>query len=409
MENIENNNENIKDDIAPPLAFQQINYTSPNIQNISNKDEKHINIYSPFSNISPNLQNINNNMTNIGFNIPQNQNRSIYPQMQLNPLNNPYQYNNMIYLNRLNYLNYINRINKANINNINSIQPTKNNLMINISELLLKKLEKKELIDLIQFIKKYCELTINEGCSQYKHDIFKVKKQKRRINEYMLYIKNEELIFSRKQNENKEDVKEHGKEDGNNEYYCSFHNMKFMDSRSYYVHCKSSHKYQCDECGKFFEKLRYYKFHECINKNKINNLNNINNENSNNIINSQKINNDNNNINNNMIKCTDCDLIFNNVENMTIHYHEIHEKALKENESKNKNNIDKKNIEEIKKRKEMKRQEELKKKEELKRQEELKKQEELKRQEEMKRQEELKRQEEMKRQEELKRKEELKR
>ena len=55
----------------------------------------------------------------------------MYHQMQINPLNNPYQYNNLIYLNKLNYLNYINRINNANLNNINNIRPVKNKLMIN--------------------------------------------------------------------------------------------------------------------------------------------------------------------------------------------------------------------------------------------------------------------------------------
>ena len=62
MENIEDNNENIKDSIAPPLAFQSIYFNSPNLQNINNKDDKNINLFSSLSNINktnspPNIQN----------------------------------------------------------------------------------------------------------------------------------------------------------------------------------------------------------------------------------------------------------------------------------------------------------------------------------------------------------------
>ena len=61
MENIEDNNENIKDSIAPPLAFQSIYFNSPNLQNINNKDDKNINLFSSLSNINktnspPNIQ-----------------------------------------------------------------------------------------------------------------------------------------------------------------------------------------------------------------------------------------------------------------------------------------------------------------------------------------------------------------
>ena len=156
----------------------------------------------------------------------------------------------------------------------------------------------------------------------------------------------------------------------------------------------------------------------------------------------------------NFIKCTECDLIFHNVESMTLHFYKIHEKAkvdekkveeilIKINDSlggvenkgikeQNKENnqkiiniikemkdnygINKKSNDILKEEEENKRKVILKNEEELKRQEELRIQLELRNQEELKRQikqkreeeEELRKQKEIRKREETRKQEEFK-
>jgi len=163
-------NEDPHRDNAPPVAFNQIK-GNINDNNINDKlEESSYNLFSSFpnNNIINNPNNINQSQIN-SFQLNENK----IPQNINNPINIPiYQYYNMMNLNRLNYLNQINYLNNQillnklnyfnqgnsinnNINKINSDALDDYNFMIDIPELLLEKIEKKYLIDLILFIKKY--------------------------------------------------------------------------------------------------------------------------------------------------------------------------------------------------------------------------------------------------------------
>ena len=126
--------------------------------------------------------------------------------------------------------------------------------------------------------------------------------------------------------------------------YCSNHNKRFLNHEGYISHCRATHKFKCQKCGKFFGIIKKLVNHEasCKNKNIFNNNNSINNNNIevkingiNNINNINSANQNNNNsdclinhdVKSNIIKCTECDLIFNNVESMSLHFYKIHEKS----------------------------------------------------------------------------------
>ena len=231
---------------------------------------------------------------------------------------------------------------------------------------------------------------------------------------------------------------------------CPEHNnIKFDSLSSYLIHCKETHKiFTCKDCRKVFDNFKNLKLHIY----KMLNIDSGNEKNENIVIKDKdapplfKDPIKSNNIEN-KIKCTECELFFDSVEKMSIHFYEAHEKKfenliqkedlnIKNVEVKEKSTLEREEemefIKEIirenptnKKRQNLQRkksqskkegkndnfimQEELIRQEELKRLEELKRQEELKRFEEFKRLEELKKQEELKRLEELKRQEELKR
>ena len=366
-ENIENieNTENLKDD-APPVANPQIinnpynsenikiNQGNPplNINNVqNNKEDNNFNLLSSFSNINnknnlPNLQYNNNAYDPLNLRI--NSNNIQYPQIP----NNPLIYNSILY-NRINYLqrNYLNLIKSKykNINpfnnNFNKIESKEYFLTIDYNRTLLRKLDKEDLIELIQFISNFCDITINKDFINYKLKGFSIEKKvknNKKNNKYVikineLFINNikkgkkedeedkkedkngdEENKKEDKNEDKKDDKKEnnindlnqiiinndninnnkineinidklnHNKKD-ENICYCSNHNKKFISHDAYLSHCMAKHKYLCEKCGLYFGILRKFRIHLLNCKNNNNNENNSNNTNSiNNIIDNQK-------------------------------------------------------------------------------------------------------------------------
>ena len=75
----------------------------------------------------------------------------------------------------LNNLNQGNIISNNNINKINSDDLGDIFLMIDIPYLLLTKIEKKYLIQLILFIRNFCNLKVNTKYISFRHDIYEIK------------------------------------------------------------------------------------------------------------------------------------------------------------------------------------------------------------------------------------------
>jgi hypothetical protein len=111
-------------------------------------------------------------------------------------------------LNRLNYFNQINRINN-NSNKINSDDLYDTNFIIDIPQILLTKIEKKYLIDLILFIQKYCNLKIIDKFLKYQHDIYEIRIYKN--NQCSINIKDYEKKKIEKKEKEEEDIKEENK------------------------------------------------------------------------------------------------------------------------------------------------------------------------------------------------------
>ena len=277
-------------------------------------------------------------------------------QNKNNPKNIPiYQYYNMMNLNKLNYFNQLNYINNQillnrlnnnqgnnNINIINSGALGDNNLMIDIPQMLLTKIEKKYLIDLILFIRNFCNLKINNKYLDFKHDIYEIKiyknknctinikdskkkslenieKKEEDIKEENIN-ENENIINEEQKNEikDKEDKENHLGDKNvinsineeynddiilistNNHYFlCKNHNKEFKTKDSLMSHCKSTHRFRCEECGKMFGTMKKMNNHLKICEKK--------------------------RLKENKIKCSECDLFFDDVETMTIHFYEMHD------------------------------------------------------------------------------------
>ena len=267
--------ENFDNDVAPPVIFEDIN-------NISND----FNLIKEDSNISLKKEPINNSDES-NFNL-----FSLFP---------------------------------------NDEYSNKCNLKLNLSPVILNKLGKKDLIYLIQFIDAFCDLTIeNKFLHKIENNIFAIKKSnKKDINKFTLYVPLQKLK-NKKHNDNNNDNKI--KMQQKIENFCQYHNKKinnYYDNSNHYIYC---HTFQCDKCHKFFNYRNNLKNHIC------DNIINIINENDNNnldiIANKQKLKAKLNK--NNMIKCQECDLIFNNIESMKLHMIQIHKKINKE---KNKTNM----------------------------------------------------------------------
>jgi len=343
-------NEDPHRDNAPPVAFNQIK-GNINDNNINDKlEESSYNLFSSFpnNNIINNPNNINQSQIN-SFQLNENK----IPQNINNPINIPiYQYYNMMNLNRLNYLNQINYLNNQillnklnyfnqgnsinnNINKINSDALDDYNFMIDIPELLLEKIEKKYLIDLILFIKKYCNLKIIDKYIKYNHDFYEIRIYKNnqcKINikdfekkkleniekeEEDIKNKNEIIINENHKNEIKELKNENLINSSSEEYNddiiiissknklfrCINHNKIFQNKEAIMNHCRETHKFRCGECGQFFGIKRKMNEHlrQCKNTE----------------------------LKRNRIKCSECDLFFDDEESMSIHFYEMHDKKTK--------------------------------------------------------------------------------
>ena len=315
------------------------------------------------NNEKPNI-NKNNNIHNIQFNL-QNQNNPIFYPLKMNPFNNQmFQYQMNYYMNYYNKLNNI----KQNINTLN-----KYSLKIDISRKELKNLSENVLIKIIQFIQTHCKIFIDDYMIDYKSPCFKIEKSQSLINECFLKIKDEiekeikdpKYSFNIINDETK-DIKKENNSNGkgvnikteniknnlfipdktdnnllvkNGKWICINHKREFIFYDSYKSHYRTTHKYLCPHCGIFFGFIK--KFHKhciaCKKNNLINDVNNnLNVNNNKNKEDNEKHNNYNSSKNksNNMIKCSDCDLIFNNIESMSMHFYNIHEKKKEENKNK---------------------------------------------------------------------------
>ena len=290
----------------------------------------------------------------------------------INFLNNNINYKSFIYNNNFDDNNSFSLFSKnIIINEENKNKDLKNqnkklfNLDIMIYTDVLMELNKDYLIDLILFSKSYCKIMFEEKYINFQHDIFKIIKNLKNYDEYFLIAQNKEKNNKTKVNmENKKDhiniikeenidknglnvivddknyinknninkniddkhknsdkkdkiiienvdnskklisIKENGNktyeelEIRNNKWYCTNHKKFFRFYSDYKTHCKDVHIFKCENCGKFFGiKIRYNMHIEQCKKNKGNN--------------------DNEN------KCTNCNLIFENIYLKRIHYYTI--------------------------------------------------------------------------------------
>ena len=147
---------------APPAAFELFNDSD-----IINKNKNKYNIFNNSNNSIKNINNMNNYEKKFNdFSLFSNKN------------------------NKINNIPYVNQ-NKNNIFYNNKIESDKHKISINISPVILKNLSIDYLLDLILFINGYCETTIEEKYTNFKHDIFKIEKNIRDLNEYFIIIKKE--------------------------------------------------------------------------------------------------------------------------------------------------------------------------------------------------------------------------
>jgi uncharacterized C2H2 Zn-finger protein len=200
-------------------------------------------------------------------------------------------------------------------------------LKLNLSPFLLNQLDKKYLIYLIQYIDTFCDLTIeNKNLHKIENNIFTIKNvSKKNFNKYSLYVPLKKFINYKndKNNDNNEN-----KEQQKKEYFCEYHNKKLFNYNDYMY----LPKFQCDKNNHFINENNY------INNNNNNNINLNDNNDLDNFVNKQKLKAKLNYNKNEMIKCQECDLIFNNKGLMKLHMNQFHKKINKE-ESKSNNSF----------------------------------------------------------------------
>ena len=135
-----------------------------------------------------------------------------------------------------------------------------------------------------------------------------MEEQKDEIKDKENNLKNESLINSPNEEYNDDIIIISTK---NKLFRCINHNRIFKNKEGLISHCREKHKFRCGECGQFFGIKRKMNKHLKFCKN--------------------------NELKGNQIKCTECDLFFDDVESMSIHFYKIHDKN-------NQNNIEEKNI-----------------------------------------------------------------
>ena len=154
-----------------------------------------------------------------------------------------------------------------NINNNN----LKDRLIIEISPFYINKLTKEGYLDIIEFIKNNCDLTLKDNFS-YRNNIFRIRKKKFKNTDFISYklslIKDEktrikeefEKLFLEKHSEirkfNAEEIQKNlniGSNDNisnkNEIFYCELHKKKYVDKKAYINHFYLQHKYKCLNCG----------------------------------------------------------------------------------------------------------------------------------------------------------------
>ena len=197
---------------------------------------------------------------------------------------------------------------------LNKINKNQTLLKLDIEQMYINELEKESLIDLINFINELCELRLNDKFTYFKHITFKIERKFQ--NEYLFQIKTrkirklkqkiekkqkeektkEEKILNQKKEEKNqikesniineikssnniinaknniknnlinEPQKSNNNKDSNkkeNICFCSSHNKAFKSHKSYLDHCKDTHIFKCEKCEKYFSSEKKFKNHIC--------------------------------------------------------------------------------------------------------------------------------------------------
>ena len=166
------------------------------------------------------------------------------------------------------------------LNNINNLKINDNdskglNLKICISPFYLERLKKEHYIELIKFIKKYCDLTLKENFL-FNIDIFRLAKRKIQKTENFYYklsllkeererikIEEEKTILETHKEIKKNSLKEiqkilnmHSNYNSNKKSFeCKIHNKIYSKQEQLYNHYKSRHRYHCLHCGDYFPSI----------------------------------------------------------------------------------------------------------------------------------------------------------
>lgn len=251
------------------------------------------------------------------------------------------------------------------LNNLSILKNSKCNkepskLKIDIESDVLKVQDKKVLIDIINFIQRFCDLSLISTIFDLNGTDLNIKKDEKDINKYSLVLKDkkDKNIYINQNNNELSD------------FYCPNHNKHFKDRQSLQNHNKAKHKFKCHKCGQLFGKKAKLENHLFYNCHSIKNNNNNINQKEESVINVfyNDINHPYNNIinENNALKKEDkMDIIKDKQFKKEKEYKK--QGLFKRNENKKKIEESKRKQEEIIKKEELKRkQDELKKKNELK-------------------------------------------
>ena len=220
-----------------------------------------------------------------------------------------------------------------NMNNIIKNLLNKNKTKIGISYKELKELKNEYLIELIQFINYVCNLNIQNKYIGCMYSIFKIVKNKATKMYHIKINKKEERYQDAKNNQmnniiiedknnNEENIEKNCIINENDElineetYFCEKHSRLFNNLEQYYNHCKNNDEALiCEKCLKGFKGINRYRTHKC------NDIKVKDHEKDYQI-------NDDSDLDN--IECPECELTFDSVESMSLHYFEIHEKKKQE-------------------------------------------------------------------------------
>jgi hypothetical protein len=222
----------------------------------------------------------------------------------------------------------------ANPNFRNNFRRNPNSTKIGISHEELKEIKSEYLIELIEFINFVCNITIQKKYIDCTYSIFKIIKRRKRNFEIVIN-KKEAKNYKYKINESDNEINDDSKENidnenenninviniekennnglsENNTFFCEKHNRLFDNLEKYFSHCKENEeKLICEKCLKGFWKIEKFKNHKCAKLGEEKNNHKEDDEEED-------------------IKCAECDLIFDSVESMSLHYFEKHEKKKQE-------------------------------------------------------------------------------